>query len=152
MKIEDAFVVAAPVERVWAFITDPARMAPCIPGCEGIEVTGPRTYRAKVKIAVGPIKASFNLEVEVTEETPPSYIASVTRGEEGTRASIVTSHNTLRLTPRDGGSTEVHYAADVSIVGRLGRFGLGVMKKKAKALGNQFAESLRARVEAAEAA
>ena len=152
MQIEESFVVAAPRERVWAFITDPARVGPCIPGCETIEITGPGCYRATVKVAVGPIKTTFNVDVEVTEETPPGFATSVTRGEEGTRASILTAHNMLRLTALDDGATEVTYSSDIALVGRLGRFGLGVMKKKAKALGDIFAATLRERVEASEAA
>lgn len=152
MKIEDSFIVQASRDRVWAAIIDPARIAPCIPGCESIEISGPNCYRARVSFAIGPIKAAFNLEVEVTEETPPSFVASTTRGEEGTRASVLTAHNELHLVTLEDGSTEVRYVSDVSIVGRLGRFGLGVMKKKAAALGVEFAEAFRARVEQGEAA
>ena len=50
-----------------------------------------------VKIQVGPISARFSLIVEVTEETPPWRVISVTRGEEGTRASIVSAENVLEL-------------------------------------------------------
>ena len=152
MKIEASFIVQAPRERVWAVITDPTQIAPCIPGCEAIEITGPGRYSARIAVAVGPIKAAFNLEVEVTEETPPSFAASTTRGEEGTRASVLTAHSELHLAALDDGATEVRYLSDISIVGRLGRFGLGVMKKKAAKLGDAFAEALRARIEQDEAA
>lgn len=152
MKIEASFIVQAPRERVWAVITDPTRVALCIPGCESIEITGPNRYRARVAVAVGPIKAAFNLEVEVTEETAPSFAASTTRGEEGTRASVLTAHNELHLVAVEEGATEVRYVSDISIVGRLGRFGLGVMKKKAATLGETFAEALCARIEQEEAA
>ena len=148
MKVEDSFVINAPAERVWQMITNPDIVAPCIPGCDAVEATGPDSYKADIKVAVGPIKTTFKVTVEVTEEQPPSFASSVTRGEEGGRASTLTAHNTLRLTPTDNGGTEVHYTSDVSIFGRLGKFGLGIMKKKAKALGNDFAESFRQRVEA----
>jgi uncharacterized protein len=148
MKIEDRFVIAAPPERVWAAITDPQQMAPCIPGCSDIRITGPNTYWAEVTVKVGPISAKFGLEVEVVEEVRPSHVLSVTRGEEGSRASIVSSRNELRLFPKDDGATEVFYAADVSVTGRLGKFGLGVMKKKAASLAEEFVVEFRSRVEA----
>ena len=47
----------------------------------------------------------------------------------------------------DGAGTEVTYTSDVSVFGRLGKFGLGIMKKKARDLGREFAESFRERVE-----
>jgi len=148
MKIEETFTVAAPQDRVWRFITDPEQVGPCLPGCQGIEITGPTTYKAAVKVAVGPIKTVFNVDVELTEEDPPNYAASVTRGEEGGRLSQISAQNVLRLTARDKDTTEVYYASDISVVGRLGKFGFGIMKKKAAALGLEFADAFRARVEA----
>lgn len=146
MRIEGRFIVAAPREQVYARITDPALMAGCIPGCEAIEVVDAKTYRARILIEVGPIKARFNLIVEVTKEEPPVRVVSVTRGEEGSRASIVSANNELVLAAAPEGGTEVHYVSEVSVTGRLGKFGLGVMKKKAQALGDKFAENFRAKL------
>jgi len=148
MRIEGSFIVAAPRERVFAEITNPALMAGCIPGCEAIEVIDGKTYRARILVEVGPIKARFNLVVEVTEEEAPVRVTSVTRGEEGTRASVISSNNELVLAPADGG-TEVKYVSEVSVTGRLGKFGLGMMKKKAESLGAKFAETFRGKIEAA---
>ncbi len=149
MKIDERFIVNAPIARVWAFINDPEQIGPCVPGCGAIELIGARRYRASVRLAVGPIKTVFTVEVEVTEETPPERLASVTRGEEGGRASSLTANSLLALTPLDGDATEVHYESEVSVVGRLGKFGLGVMRKKVKSLGEAFAAALKERVEAA---
>ncbi len=149
MRIEGTFTVAAPRERVFAEITNPALMASCVPGCESIEVVDPKTYRARVLVEVGPIKARFNLIVEVTAEEPPARVLSVTRGEEGSRASLLSAHNELMLSPTEGGGTAVKYVSEVSVTGRLGKFGLGMMKKKAESLGAKFAETFRGKIEAA---
>jgi carbon monoxide dehydrogenase subunit G len=147
MRLEGSFVVAAPQAQVWTQITDAALMAGCIPGCEAIEVVDDKTYRARVKVEVGPIKARFNLLVEVTEEVAPSRVLSTTRGEEGTRASVVAAENELLLIAQDAATTEIRYVSEVSVTGRLGKFGLGVMKKKAQSLSEEFAANFRARVE-----
>ncbi len=147
MKIEESFTVQAPIDRVWEFITDPEQVGPCLPGCEEIEVLGPTTYKARIKVALGPIKTTFKVDVEVTEERPPEFAASVTRGEEGGKASRVSADSTLALKALDESQTEVTYASDVSVVGRLGKFGLGIMKKKAKSMGEEFAAKFRVRVE-----
>lgn len=147
MKIEETFRVRAPIDRVWGFITDPGRVARCIPGCSDVEVLGENDYRASVKVGIGPIKTSFHVSVELTRREPPTYIATVTRGEEGGKASTLSAHSELRLSPITAEETEVHYASDVSVFGRLGRFGLGMMKKKAKEIGDEFAESLKSQLE-----
>ena len=148
MRIAGSFRVAAPRERVFAEITNPALMASCIPGCEAIEVISATTYRARILIEVGPIRARFNLVVEVTAQEPPTRVLSVTRGEEGSRASILSAKNELMLEAVDAG-TEVKYASEVSVTGRLGKFGLGMMQKKAESLGAKFAEAFRNKVELA---
>jgi carbon monoxide dehydrogenase subunit G len=147
MHIEDRFMVVAPRKRVWAAITDPSVVAPCIPGCLGVEVISPTLYKAKIRVQLGPIKADFNVDVEIVSETAPEELRSRTRGEEGSRASSLSAENTLRLTVLSDNETEIFYASDATIVGRLGKFGLGVMKKKAESLGRDFAAAFKQRLE-----
>ena len=147
MKIEEAFDVGAPIERVWEFVMNPAEMAPCIPGCGDVEILGDGKYRANIKVAMGPVRTSFNVSVELVETEAPTYAATVTRGEEGGRASMLTADSELHLKKIGPNQTEVRYKSEVSIVGRFGRFGFGMMKKKARDLGEQFAGSMRERLE-----
>lgn len=147
MKIEGAFVIGAPLEKVWDALLDPAVVGPCIPGCSEIEVLSPEEYRATVTLEVGPIRASFAVLVTVTEIIPLESVASVTKGEEGSRASILSSINMMSMSPVDDASTEVRYSSDVSVTGRLGKFGLGFMKKKAESIAGIFARNLQSRLQ-----
>ncbi len=150
MYLEERFNVDAPREHVWRLIRDPEQMMLCVPGCRSIEHLGDSLYKATVEVSVGPIKANFLIEVEITEELEPEEILSVSRGEEGSRASLVQSQNVMRLTEKDTGATEVYYSSDVSVTGRLGRFGLGMMKKIAARKAKQFEEAFAQRAEAVE--
>ena len=152
MKIEDSFTVAMPIAQVWTAIIDPNVVGPCIPGCKAIEVLSPDKYRAEVVVAFGPIKTTFNVVVEVSEMVAPERVVSVTRGEEGTRARLLTANNLLALRALDDRTTEVAYSSEVSLVGRLGKFGLGIMKKRAKDTGDAFEQAFRARLEQAQQA
>ena len=148
MKIAGSFTVAAPVERTWQAITDPQIVGACLPGCEAVETVSPTLYRARIGVKLGPISAKFAAEVEVLEEQPPTRIVSVTRGEEGGRASHIRSDNILSLEPADDGGTRVTYEAEMTVTGRLAKFGFGVMKKKAQVLAGEFARNLEARLNA----
>lgn len=147
MKIEDSFVVAVPVAAAWAAIIDPTIVAACVPGCGSIEILGADKYRAEVAVAMGPIKTTFRVVVEISEMVPHERVVSVTRGEEGTRASLLTANNVLALRALDPSTTEIAYSSEVSLTGRLGKFGLGLMKKKAKDTGDAFALAFRSRLE-----
>ena len=148
MIIEENFAVEAPLEHVWDCIRDPAFVAPCVPGCQDVEDIGDGAYRAAVKVGIGPIKTVFNLDIQVAEERPPDFARIDTRGQEGTNASRLKAKSELILSTTDMGDTNVYYQSDVQVTGRLVKFGLGIMKKKAAALGAEFAENFRTAAEA----
>lgn len=143
MQIAESFAVAAPRARVWALIRDPEQMIACVPGCESIEQVDESNYTAAVKVAVGPIKARFNLAIAILEERAPDYVRTESKGEEGSRASVVRSVNTVTLSDTEDGGTELAYASDVEISGRLGRYGAGMMKKIAGRMAKSFEASFR---------
>ena len=146
MKIENSFVVPAPRERVWRFIQSAEEVGACVPGCESVAVAGEGRFKAKVKVKIGPIKALFNFDIARLEEQPMESATYSTRGEEGGRASRLSARSLLTLRAIDEGETEITYASEISVSGRLGRFGAGVMKKKADDIGGQFANAVRERI------
>jgi len=148
MTLDGSFTIAAPRDKVWRSLRDPEVVAVCVPGCNGVEVVSPTSYRAKIAVSLGPISANFDLVVDITDETPLEQISMQTRGAEGGRASMLNAVSVVTLKETDGMRTDVHYTSDVSITGRFGRFGLGVMRKKADQLAREFmkkfADSLQA--------
>jgi len=147
MKIEKRFVIEAAQETVWDFISLPEKVGMCFPGCQGVNKLGDGKYQTDIKVQIGPIKTVFNIEFEETEIRPMEYFAYTSRGEEGHRASRLKANSTLTLSPLDGNRTQVDYESELSIVGRLGKFGLSMMKKKADAMGDEFIAALRSQIE-----
>lgn len=146
MLIEGQFPIAAPPEDLIRHLFDARLMASCLPGCESLEPLSDNRYRAVVAVGLAGIQARFDLQVEVTRRDERNVWA-VTRGDEGGHASALRAETQVTLTPGEQ-TTLVSYRSDVSLTGRLGRFGLGVMKKKAQSIGDEFAANLRSRLEA----
>jgi len=149
MFIDGRFSVAAPPERLLANLFDARLMAECLPGCESLEALTDDRYRAVVVVSLAGIKARFDLRVEIVERRADA-IRTVTRGEEGGNASSLSATSEVRLDPAPDG-TQVAYSSEVSVTGRLGRFALGMMKKKAQAMGDEFAANLQRRLPGAAA-
>lgn len=145
MLIEGQFPIAAPPETLLVHLFDAGLMASCLPGCEKLEAIDADRYRAVVVISMAGIKARFDLQVEITKRDAQNVWA-VTRGDEGGHASSLQAESRVSLVPTPEG-TQVHYRSEVSVTGRLGRFALGMMKKKAQSMGDEFAANLQRKLE-----
>jgi len=145
MLVEGQFPVAAAPETLLAHLFDARLMASCLPGCESLEAIDEDRYRAVVVVGMAGIKARFDLEVEITAREALDVWA-LTRGAEGGQASTLRAESQVSLRPAPDG-TLVVYRSEVSLTGRLGRFALGMMKKKAQSMGDEFAENLRLKME-----
>ena len=144
MLIDGQFPVAAPPEVLMRHLFDARLMASCLPGCESLTPLDPEPcdrYQAVVVVALAGIKARFDLQVQVTQRDALNVWAT-TRGEEGGQASTLQADSQVSLAATPEG-TLVSYRSDVSVTGRLGRFALGMMKKKAQSLGDEFAANLQ---------
>jgi carbon monoxide dehydrogenase subunit G len=139
---EEEFTVDAAPDAVWDFLLDPERVAPCLPGCESLEVEDATTYKVRLTVKVGFLSTTQNLKVELVEADRPRHLVSVARGEDRKLASQVEVKNTLDLSPASAG-TLVRYRSDVRVLGRLGSVGDAVMKVKARQLAGDFAANVR---------
>jgi uncharacterized protein len=144
---DEEFTVSATPDAVWDFFLDPGRLAPCLPGCESLEVEDATTYRVRLTIKVGFLSTTQNLRVAIVESDRPRRLVSVGRGEDRKLASQVEARTTLALVPAAEGATLVHYRSEVRVLGRLGSVGDAVMKVKARQLAGEFAANVCAALE-----
>lgn len=128
MKLEQSFEVKAPIDEVWAALTDLERVAPCLPGASITGHDADGTYRGDFKVKLGPTTASYSGTVSFEELDEASHRAVMRakgtdkRGQGGATATIVNT-----LVPTDDGGTRVDAVTDYSITGRLASFGRGGM-------------------------
>jgi carbon monoxide dehydrogenase subunit G len=141
MQIDGQFPVAAPPHVLMKHLFDARLMASSLPGCESLERLDEERYRAVLAVALAGVKARFDLQVQVTKRDELN-VWTVTRGEEGGQASTLQADSQVSLAPTPEG-TLVSYRSEVAVTGRLGRFALGMMKKKAQSLGDEFAANLQ---------
>ena len=136
MNLDGSAVLAAPPERVWAVITDPAVLARTIPGCLTLEQVGDDEYRMNVSVGVGAIKGTYAGEVRLADQQPPSsYVmhASGAGAPGQVRATVPIS-----LTGNDDGTTTLTYSADAVIGGPVAGVGQRMITGVAKRMAAQF--------------
>ena len=154
MKIENTVEVDAPLDRVWALVNDIPRVAPCMPGAALTGVGDNDTYEGTVAVKLGPLRMSYKGKVVVESVDEANHSARLaasgrdTKGAGTARAAVET-----RLEPVDPTRTRLHVTSDVQLTGKVASFGRGgAINDVASRLFGQFAECLRATLEAEPAA
>ncbi|MBS0316250.1 MAG: SRPBCC family protein [Proteobacteria bacterium] len=147
MEIEKTLTVSAPRELVWALLLDPQVMAGAVPGMKSIEVVSPTEYVAVMHQKISFISAKFKLRTHIVEQRAPEYLRAEGTGEDASVASSLKQRSEIFLTPAANGGTELRTKVNVDLLGRLGTFGLSVMKTKADRLWEEFGANLKARIE-----
>ena len=147
MEIEKTLTVSAPREQVWALLLDPQVMGGAVPGMKSIEVISPTEYVAVMHQKISFISAKFKLRTHIVEQRPPEYLRAEGTGEDASVASSLKQQSEVFLTPTPDGGTELRIKVTVDVLGRLGTFGLSVMKTKADRMWDEFGANLKARLE-----
>lgn len=153
ITVDESFEVAAPPERVWAYLTDPARVVTCLPGAELLEVVDERTFTGRVKIKVGPVTASFRGRATFDEiDAAARRVRMSGKGQETAGAGSATMTMTSEVAAVGSASSRVRVSAQVEVVGRLMQFGRGMMEEVSRQVFSQFAGCVRATLETEAAA
>jgi uncharacterized protein len=151
-KIEERFEVQAPVERVWKYLIDPARVVECLPGAELVEMTDAHNFVGAIKVKVGPLAMSYKGKAkftEVNEETHQVRMVGDAREVGGSGSTKVTMLSTVAPLASGSGS-EVVVNAEVELVGKIVQFGRGMIEEVSRQMFRQFSTCVRAKLEVVE--
>ena len=142
MRIENEFVVKAPLERVWAYVLDVERLAPCAPGAELTQVVDERTWKGRLNVKVGPIAMSFAGTVVIQERDDQAHRAVLkAEGREQRGRGAATAVVTSRMEPA-GDGTKVTIETDLSISGAAAQYGRGMIGDISQRMTGEFAKCL----------
>ncbi len=128
--------IPAPITVVWESLNDPDVLKQCIPGCQSLEMSDGNVFTATVQAKVGPVKAKFSGEVQLSEIDPPNgYVIS---GEgKGGAAGFAKGGAKVSLA-EDGAETVLTYEVDASVGGKLAQIGSRLIDSTAKKMANDF--------------
>jgi carbon monoxide dehydrogenase subunit G len=147
MLIEDSFTVHTPVDRLWAFIQDVERIAPCMPGAELTEVVDDRTWKGKVHVKFGPVQMSFGGTVVMEEKDDVERRAKLSaKGTEQRGKGVANAKVESWLEPAGDAGTTVHIRSDITITGAAAQMSRGLLPEVSKLLTKQFADCLESKL------
>jgi carbon monoxide dehydrogenase subunit G len=145
MRFEGTVQIAAPRDRVWAFVIDPNQVGQCGPGVERIEVVDATHFKAAAKVGVGFINARFNVDMEFAELTPPEAATIKAHGQ--APGSAVDATARMRLSDGANGGTVMDWEAEVNIAGTLASVGARLIEGTANKMIGQTFECMKSKLE-----
>lgn len=151
-QIEKSFVVKAPRGAVWDFLTDPYKVASCLPGAAITDKLDEQSYAGTITVKVGPVTANYRGKMRFDRLDAAAGEADIvasgqeTRGKGGADMRMKS-----RVTERAPGETEVSVVSDVNVVGVLAQFGRGMIQDVSDQLFQKFTDAMRRELEPAAA-
>ena len=151
MELQGETLIAAPRERVWDALNDPAVLRRCIDGVESLDKVRDNRFEGKLNAKVGPVRASFTGGVDLQDLDPPNGYTIVGEGKGGV-AGFAKGSAEVKLTdmvlPDGATGTRLAYVARSTVGGKLAQLGARLIEGTARGYAETFFARLKAEVEA----
>lgn len=150
MDFQNSFEVPLPPSQAWTVLLDVRRMVLCMPGAELVEIVDDKTFKGKMTVRLGPVTMNFAGTVNFAEMDAAAFRAVANaRGSDAKGRGAASAVVQFELAPSAGGSL-VTIKTALSLTGAVAQYGRasGVIKELANQLTADFAQRLRAQVEA----
>lgn len=143
MQLEQSFEVAHSLRAVWRALEDLRATATCIPGAEITSVEDNRKASGVFRVQLGPIKAAFAGEAEVSRDDASHSGTIKGAGRDGKNATRVNATVEYRLVPVNDATTRIELKVDYGITGPLAQFSrAGIVKEIAGSITKMFSANL----------
>ena len=139
MKLTATYILAAPREKVFRAITDPAILQRVIDGCEKMVQTAENSYDAHLRIGVAGLKGNYVGKVKLADLKPPESYTLLIEGKGG--PGFVKGAAKILLADK-GDATEVHCDADAQVGGMIAALGSRLIQPAAKKMMDDFFRKL----------
>jgi hypothetical protein len=148
MEISKSFVVKAPAEAVWDFLTDPAGVARCLPGAAVTHQVDERTHAGTITVKVGPVAATYKGTMRFERLDPAARtVEIVATGRDVRGKGGAEMHMSSTLVERAPGETEVAIRSQVDVMGMLAQFGSRMIQDVSDQLFDTFVAAVRSQLE-----
>jgi uncharacterized protein len=139
VKVAGEYALPAPPERVYELLQDPAILAKCIPGCEGLDRIGQDEYAMRMKIGIASISGRFDGKVRIADQKPPHSFRLIVEG--AGKIGFMKGDGVITLAAGAGGSN-VQFEGEVQVGGTIANVGQRLIETTAKMIIKRFFDEL----------
>jgi len=148
LRIEKTFQVKEPLDKVWDFLSDPRKVAVCVPGAQIIEQVDEKTYKGAISVKVGPSVTDYKGEVTIVRLDPQNHeIEILGKGQDVRGRGSASMKMTGKLRPLDDGGTAVTSISELNVVGILAQMGSRVITEVSNIMFAEFTRNFQTHLE-----
>ena len=145
MHMSDQREISADPATVYAALLDPDMLKTCVPGATEVNGNPHEGYSAKVTQKVGPVKATFTGQLEMSDMVENQHL-TLTGSGKGGPAGFAKGGAEVTLTATETG-TLLAYEVDAHVGGKLAQLGSRLIDGFAKKMADQFFTNLQQQIE-----
>jgi uncharacterized protein len=148
LNFDHSFTVNAPVERVWAYLTDPYKVAAALPGAAITEKIDDQNYGGTLTVKVGPVAAKYKGAIRFEALDKEKGRAELSgRGQDTGGRGGADMKMTSQITEQEGGQTQIQFHSTVNVTGMMAQFGRGLIADVSNQMFSRFSEALKSQLE-----
>src|SRR5271167_2070755 len=148
MQIEKSFQVKEPIEKVWSLLSDPRRVAACVPGAKITEQVDEKTYKGTISVKVGPSSTDYKGELEIVRLDAENHeIEILGKGQDVRGRGSASMKMTGKARSLADGGTEITSVSEVNVVGILAQMGSRVISEVSNVMFGQFIKNFEAQLQ-----
>ena len=147
MEFQYRYSVRATPDELWGFVSDVPTVGMCIPGASDVRADPDGSYRGTVKVRVGPVALTLAGKLTVEASDPDARrIVLAGEGADGRVPGSVRVRITMSVEPKDAELTDLVVISEANILGKIGEFGQGIIRRKADGIMKEFGQNLSDKV------
>jgi len=146
-QIKKEFHVDEPVEKVWEYLSNPEKIASCVPGATLTEVIDEKNFKGEVVMKFGPVKAKYNGDISIEEmnhEDHKMVMRGMGKDSKGKGSAEMLMNGAVMANP-EGGS-DVDFSMDITVNGMLAQFGSRLITDVSNQITEQFVGNFKTKL------
>jgi len=144
MLLQGKFHLASSIDKVWDYVSDPAKVIECVPGLQTYTIGENKRITAAVKVSIGFIRGTFQTQTKVVKEDRETHTAILELSGSGAGSGFNATVN-IAVMPA-GAESDLNWDANVSINGPLGSLAKPLVEGNIKKIVTQLFDCVKAKL------
>jgi len=144
MLLQGKFHLVSNIDKVWDYVSDPAKVIECVPGLQTYTIGENKRITAAVKVSIGFIRGTFQTQTKVVKEDRETHTAILELSGSGAGSGFNATVNIAVMAA--GTESDLNWDANVSINGPLGSLAKPLVEGNIKKIVTQLFDCVKAKL------